>query len=239
MENTPKKNKASNSEILPFNISNFSSLQYIKIIFLDSGNELYEVQADSYKIDKNITQLYVNNKKIYNIECPIGAVLKLVMADSIHFAKTILNNVRNIDNRLIFILDTPTKTIQQQNRKYYRINKERPCVLLINNKNNNRICIAKTVNISKGGVLICDTESLYNDEKRNLKLSDGDDCHLAIFIKHNLKIKSYAKYIRTEHINDSYRYAFQFFDMQQPYINELDKYITAEEFKLLQSVKNN
>ena len=167
------------------------------------------------------------------------SVLKLVMADSIHFAKTILNNVRNIDNRLIFILDTPTKTIHQQNRKHYRINKERPSVLLINNKNNNRICIAQTVNISKGGVLVRDTESLYDDEKRNIRFTNGDDCHIAIFLKHNLKIKSYAKYIRTEHINDSYRYAFQFSDMSQTHINTLEKYITAEEFKLLQSSKNN
>ena len=33
--------------------------------------------------------------------------------------------------------------------------------------------------------------------------------------------------------------AFQFSDMSQTHINTLEKYITAEEFKLLQSSKNN
>ena len=235
MEENIKNKKRANSEIIPFDISNFSSLQYIKLVFLDEKKELFEIRSENYKIDNDIIQLNFNNKKNWNISCPTGAVLKLITADSIHYAKTILQNVENINNKNIFTLKTPGKTMQQQNRKFYRITKDRPCALLFNNNDN--VLIAQSINISKGGILISDVESLLNDQEIDLQPADGDLCHIAMFLKHNLRIKSGAIFKRKEYYNDSYRYAFQFVDMPEKYLDIFDKYMTAEEFKLLQSIK--
>ena len=130
-------------------------------------------------------------------------------------------------------MQTPNKTIRQQNRKFYRISASLPGVMLIkDDKNGNQTYIAQSVNISKGGVLLGDAESLLNDEKKELQLSAGDHCHIAMFLKHNLKIKSYAKFIRTECVDDTYRYAFQFINISKASFDALDKYVTKEKLNL-------
>lgn len=238
MKKNAQNTEAIDSKTLSFDISNLASLQYVKIIFLDSKNKLHEIQTESSEIEGNIIKLSLQGEKEFDVDCPTGAVLKFVTTDSIHFTKTVLKKVRSVGHKLVFVLETPQKIIQKQYRKFNRIAKNRPCVLLFKNKTlKDKTFIAKTVNMSKGGVLLHDFESLSNDQKQCLKLADGDCCYIAIFIKHNITIKSYAKFIRTEYINESYRYGFQFIDMPKQYSDTLDKYIKSEEFKLVQSVK--
>lgn len=234
MEENTKNKKESNSEMMPFIISNFSNLQYIKVVFIDKNDKLCEIQANTNIIDNDMIKLYISKDEKFDLKCPTGVMLKFITKKAIHFAKTILVGIEDDCYELIFLLKMPNKSIQQQNRKFYRINTSRPCVLLLNSDGSNaQTYIAQSVNISKGGVLLGDIESLLSDKKRKLELSEKCHCHITMFLKHNLKIKSYAKFIRAECINDSYRYAFQFIDMAPTYLKALDTYITQEELKLL------
>ena len=241
MEDDIKNKKKSNSEMIPFDISNFSTLQYVKIIFVDKYNELCELRAENNIIKKDTIQLYINSQNNIDINCPIGVVLKLVTNDTIYFAKTILQYVKNSGDRFIFVLKTPPKTIRQQNRKYARINVNCPCVISYNdNKNNRQTYIAQSINISKGGALLSDIDSILLSYKPcELQLSEGDSCNIVIFLRHDSKIKTQAKFIRKECIDDVFRYAFQFTNMPDACIDTLDKYLTKAEFKLLKQMTNN
>lgn len=239
MEKDNQNKNKSNSEMIPFNISKLSTLQYVKVIFIDKNKELQELRADSNSINSDIIQLYFSSKENINVNCPIGVVLKFITLDAIYFAKVILKENKKAGDKFIFILSAPQKTIRQQNRKFYRINIERPCVLLVNNeKNNPRTYIAQSVNISKGGILINGVESILNDEQINLKHSKGDSFYIAMFLEQGIKVKSSAQFVRSECIDGSYRYAFQFLEMSQKNIVPFDKYLTNEEFKILKSMKS-
>ena len=159
--------------------------------------------------------------------------MKLVTNDAIHFAKAILKDFKRTDDRFIFILDTPQKTVRQQNRKFYRINLNKPCVLLTDNKDNRQTYVAESVNISKGGILLYNLESALNDEKASFKPSKDTSFHIVLFLEHNLIIKLYAEFIRIECVDGVYRYAFHFTNMPQKYIVPFNKYMTQEEFKLI------
>ena len=237
MEKNTQNKKKSNTETIPFNIHKLISLQYIKVIFMDTKKELHEIRTDNHTVFDDTIQLHINSREDFNITCPIGIVLKFVTRDAIYFAKAVLKEIRRTKDKVIFVLKAPQKTIRQQNRKFYRINIDRPCVLLVEGKNNNQIYVAQTVNISKGGVLISDLESMLNDEKVTLQLPKDAGCRFTIFLEHNLKIKTYAQYVRSEYVDETYRYGFQFFDIPQRYIMSFDKYLTNEEYKLLKTIK--
>ena len=233
-ENNEKKNNSC-SETLPYDVSKLSSLLYIKVIYTDTNNELYEMNTEIITINNETIQLYFNSSKNFDITCPTGIVLKLVTADAIHYAKTILKETKKIGNKYIFSMDAPKKTIRQQNRKHCRVILNRPGVILTNDDGNKQTYITQTENISMGGVLICGAESLLNDDIVKLKLRKDDHCHLVLFVEHKFIIKIEAQLVRIEQIKDSYRYAFQFVDMPQKYINPLNKYITNEQLKLLKT----
>ena len=239
MENNDQIKNESVSNTIPFDISQFPDLQYMKVIFADANNELRELNFEVNTIDSNIIKLSSDGNEHVNLTCPTGVVIKIAAHNAIYFAKAILKIIRNINNKLIFVLKTPTKTIRQQNRRFYRVNAKLPCVLLINNhRSKQQTYLAQSVNISKGGVLLCNTESLFDDSKRDLQFSAGDRCYIAVFLKQNLKVKASAKFIRTEYVDDSYRYAFQFLYMQQTCLDALDKYITKEKLNLLNMIES-
>lgn len=225
--------KKSNSETVPFNISKLSNLQYIKVIYIGSDKELYEINTDIVSISNEVIYLFLNTPKEIDFKCPVGIVLKLVTGDAIHFAKVILKEIKKVNNRILFIMDAPQKTIRQQNRKHCRININCPGVIIVDEKIGKQTYLTKTVNISMGGVLLSDIESLLNDDKISLQLGKEELCHIVLFIEQNFIVKLCAQFVRCECVDDSYRYAFQFINMPQKYINPLNKYITNEQIKLL------
>ncbi len=230
-------NKQSNSKQISFSFAKSSNIQYIKIIFNDADNKIREERANANSISDDVIKLRIS-KENYNINCPTGAVLKFITDSAIFYAKAILQEIKQTGDNYVFILKTPQNTIQKQNRRFYRLNVERPCVLQVNNEDGEyETYIAQSVNVSKGGILLTNVESTMNDEQVNLQLSDGDFCHIVIFLKHNIKIKTLAEFVRLERVDDTYRYAFQFLDMGLEYAAQLVKYISSEEHKLLKSIK--
>lgn len=227
--------KGSHSETIPFNISKLSTLQYIKVIYIGTDNELYEIGTEILTINNDMIQLFLNSQSEINVPCPTGIVLKLVTGDAIHFAKTILKSIKKVNNRVLFTMDAPKKTIRQQNRKHCRINLNRPGVILVEDKDIQKTYLMQSVNISMGGVLLHNIESLLNDDKIKLQLHKDERCHFVLFLEQNLIIKLYAKLVRSEYIDNSYRYAFEFIEMPEKYINPLNKYITNEQLKLLKA----
>ena len=85
MVNDSQNKTIASSETVPFNISNLSTLQYVKIIFIDTNNELLEIQTNVNNIDDDTIQLYIHRKEDFNITCPVGVALKLVTSDAIYF----------------------------------------------------------------------------------------------------------------------------------------------------------
>ena len=239
MENTQNRKK-SNLEEMPFMISKLSTLQYIKLIFIGANNELIEIRTEVSMINNDIIQLFYISKENINITCPIGVALKFVTRDAIYFAKAILNDIKKVSDKSILVLNAPRKIVRQQNRKFYRIDIERPCVLTVNNggKDNHQTYITQTVNISKGGALLSNVESILNDEPVSLQLSKDECCHMVLFLEQNLKIKLSAKFIRSESVNGSNRFAFQFIEILKNYNMPFDKYLTNEEIKLLKLIKS-
>ena len=236
-----KENKNNScSETIPYDVSKLSSLQYIKVIYTDTDNELYEMNTEIITINNQVIQLYFMAEKDINISCPTGIVIKLVTTDAIHYAKTILREVKKIGRKYLFNMDAPKKTIRQQNRKHCRVKLNCPAVILVNDdKGYNQVNLTQADNISMGGVLLCGAESMLNDDEVRLKLGKDDICHLVLFIEHNFIVKIDAKLVRIEHVGDSYKYAFQFAKMPAKYVNPLNKYITNEQIKTLKAVNTN
>ena len=238
MAKNTQKQKHSHSEIVPFSTSKFSSLQYVKIVYVDQNKELYEIKTEVQTINNDTIRLFADKNDGIDITCPCGVALKFVTNDAIYFAKTVLNDIKNINNRIVLFLDAPRKTIRQQKRKFFRINMERPCAIFVNNNNNAQAYTAQSVNISIGGILLYNVESMLNEEEQTrFTPSKDDSCYIAIFLEQDLKITVCAKFVRSEYVDGSYRYAFQFINMPLKYINPFNKYMTSAELKLLKLVK--
>lgn len=239
MEVDAKNIKNSNSEMMSIDVSKMTNLEYIKVIYVDANNNLHEICSEKRIISNNLIYLYCSIDNNINVTCPTGVVIKLITKEAIYFAKVVLNNITKKNNQIILTINAPNKAIRQQNRKYYRINMERPCVLLFyDDKNNCQSYIAQTVNLSRGGVLISNVESILNDEQVIIKFSKNDSYNIAMFLEQNLNLKANAIIVRSEFVNNTYRYAFQFSKILKKSEMLFDKYLTREEFKILKNTKS-
>ena len=238
MKDNAKNIKNSNSEMIPIDVSKLTNLKYIKVIYVDANNNLHEICSEKQIISNDLIYIDCSSDNNIDIACPIGVVIKLITKEAIYFAKVVLSNITKKINKILLTVNAPKKAIRQQNRKHYRIDKERPCVLLFNDGENDcKTYIAQTVNLSKGGVLVSNVESILSDEPVTIKFSKNDSYNIAMFLEQDLNLKTYATIVRSEFVNNKYRYAFQFSKILKKSEPLFDKYLISEEFKILKNTK--
>ena len=128
----------------------------------------------------------------------------------------------------------PSRMNRRQNRKYYRVNLKRTCVLFVTDKEGNSTAfMSKMVDVSAGGVLIHKLESMFSNEIIIINPSDYEYFNIVLFLDLDIVLKLQARPVRTENMETSPRYAFEFIKMKQSDIDIISKYVTKEQVEQL------
>lgn len=230
-----QKPKQSYTETMSFDATKLDTLQYVKVVYANRNKDLNEIVTSVKTLNNTTIELIQKDGESINLVCPLGVILKFVTHDAIYFAKVILNSISTVNRRTLLSIKAPAKMIRQQCRKNTRIYMERNCALYMNNgKSTPSLYIAKSVNISASGALIDRLEPLSNDDTANPIFDINSVGSIVLFLETDLLIPTAAKLVRIERRNDSpFRYAFQFMDLKQKYINPFYKYIVSSELKQL------
>lgn len=232
-----KKNKRLNPNEMYFSLAELHKLKYVKVIYTDFEDKRHEVSTEVKFIGELLISLYFQTEEDgFDIECPQDVTLKFVTSDALYIAKSSLKEVIQTGNIVYFSINPPEKMTRRQSRKYARAELDRTCVLSIADDVGHRTTyLAKSLNMSACGILLYNLESFDSDDimQEKLEMSKYDCYHVVVFLEQNIVLKLFARFVRDEYVDGTYRYAFQFLNMKQKNIDLICKCITNEQLKMI------
>ena len=234
-----KYSEAKNSSIY-YDVSELSKLKYVKVIYRDNDDEMHEICTEVKFIGNKLISLYFKQSNSFYIKCPQDVILKFVTSDAMYISTAVLQDAKQNDNMVYFSILPPDKMVKQQKRKYSRINLDRSCVLVVNDRSGkSSTYLSKIVNLSASGVLITNLETMFEDKYVAVELSKYDCYHLVLFLEHDKVLKAFTRYVRHDCVDDSHMYAFHYMNLKPKTISEIDKYVASEQIKQLKAMQNN
>ena len=221
-----------------YDTEELSKLKYVKVTYTDLDEEKHEIHTEVKFIGNTLISLYFNQSQSFYIDCPQDVILKFVTSDAMYIATTSLIETKKSGNKVYLSVVPPKKMVRQQNRKYSRVDINRSCVLVVNDNQGNSITfLSKTVNLSASGILICNLESMFDEEYVDADFSKLDCYHLVLFLETDMVFKLFARYVRHDCVNGIHRYAFHFLNMKPQDTDMIFKYVTNEQIKQLKSIQ--
>lgn len=169
--------------------------------------------------------------KEFEIECPQQILVKFIIEDLLYVAEATLQEVNVRRPRVYFKIKAPEILNFQQHRRFYRIDLKRLCLLIVTNKEGNSTAfIAKSINLSAGGVLINRLETLTEDNKYvRINHEEYENFNLVIVLEPDKVLKLSARYVREEEGKKSWKYGFEFTDMPQEKTDYINKYVIGKQ----------
>ena len=218
-----------------YNTADLSKLKYVKVIYTGLDSNLHEVKTEVKFIGNELIALYFRDyNRGFNINYPQKVTVKFVCEDGLYSAQSVLQKIEKVDDIVYFTILPPGKMDKRQNRKYYRINLKRTCVLITTKKDGTSSAyMSRLVDVSAGGVLIHRLESMFNDKYVSIEPKDYDYFNIVLFLDLDIVLKLSARYIRHEKAEDSDRYAFEFTRMKPADTDTISKYVTKEQVEQL------
>jgi len=217
-----------------YNTADLSKLKYIKVVYtgLDSG--WHEVKTEVKFMGTELISLYFRDNRGFNINYPQKVTIKFVCEDGLYTAQSTLQKIEKVDELVYFTILPPARMDKRQNRKYFRINLKRTCVLIATKKDGNSAAyMSRLVDVSAGGVLIHQLESMFNDKYVSIDPINYDYFNIVLFLDLNIVLKLSARFIRHEKADESDRYAFEFVRMKPGDIDTISKFVTREQVEQL------
>lgn len=219
-----------------YNIEELQKLKYTKIIFTGPDNTLHEIKTEVNFIRDDSISLYIRLATNININCPQKITIKFIADSGMYVAIATLQKVARVDNIIYFTISPPQTLYKQQNRKYYRVNLKRTCVLIATDKNGlNSIFMSRSVDVSAGGVLIENLESIFNSKQITIEPENYESFNIVLFLDLDVVLKMSARFVRQDMKDNSYRYAFEFIKVKQCDIDTISKYVAKEQYEQLNS----
>ena len=175
----------------------------------------------------------IENKK-FKVDCPQSVMLKFVIGDLLYVATAELANVQIKTTKVNFNIQAPAELKLQQRRRFYRIDLRRLCLLVATNKEGSSdIFIARSINLSAGGILINRLETMADGKFVTINPEKYEKYGMVIVLESNKVLKLSARYVREEEGKISQRYAFEFVDIEEEKTNYISKYIIGKQIEEL------
>lgn len=217
-----------------FSITDLVDVESLIVVYIGSDRKKHEVRADIKSIGRHFITLFFQTGKSVSIGYPQNVTLKFLIDDVMYSAETELKEVKTSANTVFLAVQTPENFKQQQNRKYFRMPVNRNGVLVAtDNKNFSTAFLTRTVNLSGGGVLLYDFETMSSGNIVTPEIDDKYIYTLVLLLETKIVLKLQAQYIRHEEVKGSHRYAFQFVNIKTKDLDTICKYVTNEQVKLL------
>ena len=217
-----------------YNLADLSNLKYVKVAYTGLDNKSHEVVTDVQQLGEELISVYFRYKAKFDIKYPQQVTVKFITDGGMFVAESLLQEIKKSDSYVYFTIMPPAKMIKRQERKYYRIQLKRACVLVATDKSGNSSCfMSRLVDISAGGVLIHKLESMYNSDIVSINPQDYKRFNIVLFLDIETVLKLTARFVRQEKNDVSYRYAFEFTEIQQKDVDTISKYVTKEQVEQL------
>ena len=221
-----------------YNIKDLSNLKYISVVYTDLNGNLHEAKTEIKHIDTEIIELYFKDRKDCNIDIQQMVTIKFICEDGLYKAKSTLKKFEKIDNNIYLSILPPNALNKQQNRKYYRINLKRTCVLICTDaEGHSDAFMSKMVDVSAGGVLIYQLESMFDNEFVSIYPAAYEYFNIVLFLDLDTVLKLSARFVRQVKAEKIDRYAFEFIKMKQADIDKISKFVTKEQVEQLKAQK--
>ena len=225
-----------------FNPKDLKGLKRIGVKYNDSEGKSRIIDANVlFLSDNNIT--LSSSYKDLNLAPPQFVSLKYVYNNALCDADTILDNIKEANGLTYLIIDYPQKVTRTNRRKYYRIKLKRTCVLTCTyDDGKSDSFMSKLVDISLGGVFFHKLETMYDDKYVKMDPEKYVAFNIVLFLDVDVVLKIPARFIRLEKGRVSYRYAFEFLEIEKKISEKLGQFLTKEQIrqrKLQEQAKNN
>lgn len=224
-----------------YNTADLSKLKYVKVAYTDSDGVLHEVRTEVKFLGSDNVSLYFRNNREFKANYPQQVAVKFVAEDALYSAEATLQKIEKVDTFVHFTISPPQRMDRRQNRKYYRINLKRACILIATDKNGSSTAyMSRVVDVSAGGVLIHKLESMFDDKIISIEPSNYERFNIILFLDLEIVLKLSAKFIRQEKADKFERYAFEFINIKPSDVDTISKYVTkeqVEQLKLMQKIK--
>ena len=93
--------------------------------------------------------------------------------------------------------------------------------------------MSRLIDISAGGVLIHQLETMFSDTYVSINPDDYVRFNLVLILGTNIVLKMNARYVREEKTNKSHKYAFEFIEPDEKNTNIISKFVTQEQVQML------
>ena len=231
--------KKTNPLVIPCNSKTLSKLSYIKVIYTGLDGKLYEKITETKFMGASLFSLYFKSDEPVDIKCPNDITLKFVTPDEMFLANAVLKEMKQLEGIVYLSITPPNHMVKQQKRKYCRVNVDRSCVLVVTDQNGHSTAyLAKTVNLSACGILINNLEKMENEDPVNIEFSQYDCYHVVLFLETDKILKLFGRYVRSETVGGSLRYAFRFLSVKPEDTELLSDYVTREQVNQLRIMLN-
>lgn len=217
-----------------YNVAELARLRYVKLTYSGVDGNPHEIKTELKTLSDAAISLYVRCRTYPEIQCPQQIIIKFITDNGLFEAISVLQRIEKVDNIVYFLIQPPTKMIKCQNRKYYRVNMKRTCVLVATDENaHSTAYMSRLVDVSAGGILIYKLESMFDNEFIAIEPENYKQFNIVLFLDIDVVLKLSARYVRQEKHDKFYRYAFEFTNMKQSDIDIISKYVTKEQVEQL------
>ncbi len=216
-----------------------SRVRDVRVTYTDLEDNSQEINMEVNFIGDTLISLYFRSKEDFNINYPQKITVKFISERGLFIAKAVLQEVKKQDNFVYFTILAPKKIEHRQNRKYFRINLRRTCVLVATDEEGNSTAfMSRLVNISAGGVLMYKLETMFDSKYVAINPEEYDYFTVILFLDIDIVMKLSARYVRQEQQPESPpSYAFEFIEMKNRDINTISKYLTKKQIEQIKKEK--
>ena len=183
---------------MKFNL-NLNDIKYVKILYKNEIGNHCTTKAALKRANEHEFLACTKFEEEFYIETPQIITLSIVCNDGLYRTKTELKKVEKDEPYTFFVLAPPNGIEYQQNREFFRVVVDFGCKLSAWSNDADIDILAHTYDISANGVSIISEE----------KFEPVGDSDLLILIN-GIEIKTRVRYVRSERINESYKYSFFF-----------------------------
>ena len=193
-----------------------------------------EKEEEKELSEEELKELEEKEVRQYAVECPQRVLLKFVIGELLYVATAELRDVKIKTTKVYFNFTAPVVLKLQQHRRFYRIDLKRLCLLVATNKQGSaEAFVARSINLSAGGVLINRLESATDGRLTMLNGEDYDKFQIIIVLEMDKVLKLQARYVREEQGRKYWRYAFEFINIPEEKVNFISKYVIGKQIEEL------
>ena len=202
-------------------------LKYIKISYIDTQNEKYEIKTNLVSINKEDIELDYESLKLLNVACPQYSIVKFVTTEAMYIVQTkILKFSKKRMGHYTIILSKPSTIQRRQLREYQRAELKMAISLVcINEAGWQNLYLSQSVDLSAGGVKIKNLKSLNNGKVINdfVNFQSFKSIVMTLYLDSECELTFEANIVRSD--KDAKEYAFEFINSNVNKTKNLSRFV--------------